>query len=798
MAEPAGSVETAKDFGDPPAGIVGQWLVEIKAYDRAFENWVKRAEAVQKRYRNEQVTSGLDGIIPASKSFNILWSNIQTLQPSLYSRTPKADITRTHKDRDPAARAGAIILERATRQELKTGGFDDAMKAGRDDYLIAARGQIWNRYVPTYGDETRDQIFLQEAPRPDDAGDDYGPQYLTPDGGPIKPGTTVEFDDKDQPFIYDGEPYRPVVAECSKQEHIHWKDFGHTPAPSWGKVRAVWKREMLTRDQLVERFGKKKGEACALTRSVANVTSEELSDFGDAFKRAEVYEIWDKTSGKVIWISAGYTEGPLDIQDDPLHLDGFFPCPKPLYGTLTTDSLIPVTDYDEYVSQAEEIDTLTKRINLLTQAMKVAGIYAGEASAEIQKVLTSNENTLVPVDNWAAFAEKGGLPGLISWLPIKDIAGAIVALTNIRAQTIQDLYQISGLADIMRGSTDPNETFGAQRIKAQFGSMRLQDRQAAVAAFARDNVRITAEIIAEHFSPETLWEISGWQHSDEARALDRAEAEWLKQAQAFQQAQMQALAMGATPSGGALPAGSPASSISMPTMVSGPTPPPQAGSAPMPKPPEGEKPPNAREAFDAAVKLLRDDKLRGFSIDIETDSMVFEDQQLEQKNRIEFIQAISAFLQQAVPAGQAFPALAPILMELLMFGIRGFKTGRTLEAMFEQAAEQLGSGGSMPAQPQQGEGKAPADPRIEMGKLQVEMGKLSVAVQKLQLEKERGQIDAQLEAAKLRKDAMADTRAADNADQRLALDRSKAIADVALGAAQVHAAAQRPVAAGRN
>ncbi len=829
MAEPAGAVESKKDFGEPPRGTVGQWLVEIKAYDRTFENWVKRVEAVVKRYRNE---SDPDSLGPSNKTFNILWSNIQTLQPSLYSRTPKADITRTHKDRDPAARAAAVILERAARQELKTGGFDDGMKSARDDYLLAARGQMWNRYVPTYGEETRDQIFLQEVEGDQpDVGDAAGPTYTMPDGSAPPDDAEVKNDPDGKPYIEQGEAYRPVIAECVKQEHINWRDFGHTPAPTWNKVRAVWKREQLTRDQLIERFGKDKGEKVGLTRSVATITSQELADFGDAFKRGEVYEIWDKTSGKVIWISPGYTEGPLDEKDDPLHIDGFFPCPKPLYGTLTTDSLVPVTDYDEYATQAEEIDRLTKRISLLTKALKVSGAYASDAGDPLQKILTSDENTLVPIDNWAMFSEKGGLPGIISWLPIKDIAAAIVALTRIRQQCIQDLYQISGLADIMRGSTDPNETLGAQRIKAQFGSMRLQERQGLVAAFARDNVRIAAEIIAEHFSPETLWEISGWQHTDEARALDRAEAEWLKQAQAYQQAQMAAMAAQMQPSG---PMGPP---IGSPPPMSGPpmaaggngmgmpigsasgqsqpmsmppamplsspqTTPPPSGQT-MPKPPEGEKPPNAKEAFDKAVQLLRDDKLRGFSIEIETDSMVFEDQQQEQKNRIELVTAVSGYMQQAVPAAQAFPTIAPVLMELLMFALRGFKTGRTLEAMFEQASDQIGSGGSIAPPPPQDGKAAGSNPQVDMAaiqakmadtqaKTQVEMGKLQLGLQKLQLEHETAQTNAALEANRIQLDQAMAQRQGDLAQGRLQLDQGKAITDAMLKADANRIAAQRP------
>lgn len=525
MADNPGNAETVKDFGSDPSSVPGRWLAEINAYERTFKDWMACAERANKRYRNTSggVADNNDFLVSPAK-FNIFWSNVQTLQPALYSRTPQADITRVHKDKNPAARASAIILERATRQELKHGGFDDAMRAARDDYLIAARGQVWVRYVPTYGEETRDRIFLQSA-----EGDFGQTGYTMPDGSPAADDIEPLFDDDNQAYIEDGEPYKPVAEECVKVDHVQWKDFGHTPAPQWKKVTAVWKAEMMTRSQLVERFGEKKGRAVALDHKTHNVSEEAMQAWGDVFGRAKVYEIWDKETRKVIWIADGHKDEALDEADDPLKLQDFFPCPKPLYGTTTTDSLVPVPDYDEYRAQAEEIDLLTERIRILTKALKVAGAYAGDETSRLQQIFTAPDNILVPVDNWAMFAEKGGVSGLISWLPIAEVASAIDALSRIRDQSKRDLFEVTGISDIVRGQGQASETATAQSIKGQFAGMRLEDRQANMGRFARDTVQIVAEIIAEHFSPETLWDISGWEYTAEARALDKAIAEKQKQ-----------------------------------------------------------------------------------------------------------------------------------------------------------------------------------------------------------------------------------------------------------------------------
>src|SRR5690606_26745487 len=97
------------------------------------------------------------------------------------------------------------------------------------------------------------------------------------------------------------------------------------------------------------------------------------------FQKGEVEEIWDAATRTVIWLGDG-VDVPLDMKEDYLHLRGFFPCPRPLYSTLTNDSLIPIPDYCQYQDQAVEIDNLTDRINILTKAIRVVGVY--DATAE--------------------------------------------------------------------------------------------------------------------------------------------------------------------------------------------------------------------------------------------------------------------------------------------------------------------------------------------------------------------------------------------------------------------------------
>src|SRR4030095_10144852 len=113
-------------------------------------------------------------------------------------------------------------------------------------------------------------------------------------------------------------------------------------------------------------------------------------------------------------------------------------------------------------------------------------------------------NLMVPVDNWAMFAEKGGMKGTIDWFPLDIVILALDKLREVFTEEKNKLYELTGISDIMRGTTSPRETFGAQKLKAQYSSVRLQYMQGEVANFVQNGLRIKAEIIAKHFQPECI------------------------------------------------------------------------------------------------------------------------------------------------------------------------------------------------------------------------------------------------------------------------------------------------------
>ena len=127
----------------PRDKIVAKWVPIITAYEREVEEWTKRSKRIIKRYKDERSAREKN-----ASRFNVLWSNIETLKPALFAKTPKADVQRRFKDKDPVGRVAADVLERCLDYNLEQHAFGSTMRQGVLDYLLCGRGTAWARYVP--------------------------------------------------------------------------------------------------------------------------------------------------------------------------------------------------------------------------------------------------------------------------------------------------------------------------------------------------------------------------------------------------------------------------------------------------------------------------------------------------------------------------------------------------------------------------------------------------------------------------------------------------------------------------
>ena len=577
-------------------GTAQYWQMELDSSDQSEKDWRERGRAVVARYRDERETDGYGTGL--SKQFNILWSNTETMKGALFARMPKADVRRRYSDNNPITRQVAIVLERALQYGNEVYSADKPIKAAIEDYLLPGRGVVWVVYEP---------IFVKEKIQVESL-DEFGNMVMI---------------DQEEERIADQRCYF---------DYINWEDYRESPAKRPEDVYWKARRHLLTRDELIEK-GFKNAKDIPLNWS-PEPTEGYQEEYSEIFSRAEVWEIWDKYSSKRFFISRGYNE-VLAEDDDPYELENFFPCPDSLVAIRTNETNVPIPEFTLYQDQADELDRITTRISNLIEGLKRRGIYDASVP-ELSHLADAGDNDFVPSENFAQLAAKGGLQQVFQQEDIAPIAQVLSGLYQQRNQVLDTIYQITGISDIIRGSTKASETATAQQLKAQFGSMRMRKKQSEIAEYIRDLFRIKAEIIAEHYEPETL-------------------------------AAMTALTI--TPE---------------------------------------------------MMQIMRDDKLRGYSIDIESDATIFTDEEEEKKTRIEFLSSFGAYLQQAIGIANQSPALTPLAFQALRFLMGAWKVGRTFEDVIDRTEAQL----TQQAQQALQAGPQPSEAeRIAAQKMQTEMAK---------------------------------------------------------------------------
>lgn len=647
----------------PERGKSAYWLGLIEDAKKKLEAWQEAADNIDELYANLSRLRGKT----RDREFQLFWSNIQVMGPSIYARPPVPVVTPKFKDRRPLYRTASEFLERACVVSFDMADIDQAMIALRDDLAIVGRGAAWVRYESEDGDKV-----------------------------------------------------------C--YEHVDRKDFLHEPARKWSEVDWVARRAWLSHDEMKERFGKEVAADVSFeTRRDANLSKAE---------KCAVWEIWCKSENKVVWVTEGVKE-TLEESEPHLDLEGFFPCPKPAYATVERRSLIPVPDMLFYKDQLEEIDGYTRRIHALSDAIRVRGFYSGsgDMGEAIERAikLADDEQVLIPVPAMATLMQGGGEP--IVWMPLEMVAQTITGLLELRRQVIDDVYQIIGLSDIMRGATQAEETLGAQQLKQQNGSYRVRDKQNELVRVARDLVRIGAEIMAEEFSEDTLEEMAQMDLPTDAEVKKQ-----IKDIQEGAKAELEDLAEKAT-------------EMAEQARQSGQQIDPQQAEQQFEQQQQavlskwqGElKKVEDAVTIDAVMAFIGDEKLRPYVLDIETDSTIYPDEMAEKTSRQEFMQAFSQTMSSLMPMFQLGPEAVQVAGGIAKFALSPYRVGRELEGLIDDFADQ---GPEMAKRMQEQSGDSDELAQANMALAQAEMKKAEAAVAKVEADTQAKQQQMQLDMAK--------------------------------------------------
>lgn len=628
--------------------------------------WLRELGAAKKREKDfrkegDEINSIYGGKLVKSTPFNILYSNTETLLPAVYSNVPIPVVSRRFRDDDPLGKHASEASQRCLKFLLDTNidgyeTFDEAMKASVLDALLPGRGICTVKY------------------------------------------------DADVVESEEGEP-QAVNKELVCTETRAWNKVYFGYAKKWSKVPWIAFEEHIDKDEAKRLFG----EAIANKLTYSNYEEKEAErqdyDYQEdnqdegAKKTCCVYVIWDKDGGrKIRYISDEYKDGYLKELDDPLGLTGFYNMPKPLQ-FLEKNDLIPKAIYELYKTQAKELNEVTKRINTLIGAIKARAIYDGSMGEDIKSLMDADEAEMVPADTASALATEKGLQNAIWFWPVDKLIVVLRELVGSREQIKATIYEITGISDILRGSTVASETATAQKIKSQWGSLRLKRIQKEVQRYSRDLLRMMLEVAATKFSEETWAKMTGLPFNTTMQAE-----------------QIKMLAM-------------------------------QSQLVGQPLDPQTQARMNW-PVWGEVLKLLRDDIQRAFRIDIETNSTVEVEATDDKEQMAEVMNAM----------GQALNGLTPLVSNgtlpfqaaqaMLLTIVRRFRFGAEIEDMIKAMV-----------QPQPPDAKSQQLEKQlqqvqQQGQQAVANAQQSVAEKEMELAKARAEAMAEKELAAIKEQAL--------------------------------------------
>lgn len=553
------------------------WAEELRIARKAHDSkWREKAAKVVAKFEDEKQGD-------ASGS-NIFWANVETLDSAVFSSTPKPTVRRRYLDKNPLSRECADVVERALSYCVDRYDVDSYLRQALNDRNVPGIGLV--RLAPrTYEQKKQDKEYLEPELELDEVG--LETVKYRHQGEEVEP----DFDEVGA-FVMGAEQVEVVDIE-TKWEAVQWdRVIWETGYSQWEDVSWVAIDHFKTRHELRKQFGPI-ADKVQLTHRKDYAKEDEEKD------RALVTEVYCKSTRRVLAVCDSCEE-VLEVLDDPYQLESFYPFPRPLVSTLYRSTFAPKADLCFYEDEEARLKLINARISALTEQVKWRGVY-DKNFPELAKVFEDNKDgEFTAIENFATrFGDKGGLDNVLATQPLNEIITALRELHAERALVIQTIYEITGISDIQRGQTDPNETATAQQMKGQFSGLRLKRRQTDFARFARDLLRLTAEYIVEHLTIEMLSDIVG-------------------------------------------------------------------------KPVDPQ-----------VYAMLKDDKLRSYAVDIETDSTVAGDQQAEKESRVEFLTTFSGFVTQLAPLVQGGMVPAEVAKEMVLFVVRAFPAARQIESAIE-------------------------------------------------------------------------------------------------------------------
>jgi len=435
-----------------------KWIEKVRKAEKKLQDKHRDyAKKAEKHYYNDKENIELP----------IFYSMVQVQRSALYSRPPNPEIRgRSNDVTNPDSQMIAQTLENAISYQIDCRDFHSDAKRAILDYIVVDLGVCRVRLdVET---ETQEQIT-----------DEMGNVHMV-------------------------EPYEVVTKQEVYLDHWPWDRFIYDIGKDWEECDWICYKHYMTHKEIQEEYQH-------------DMEATELSE--DVYEgKTCVYEIWDKKTRTVIEMLEGKV---LRERDDPLELENFFDCYKPMISNMRSDKYIPQSEFKQIYRQLDIINVTEQRIDALTKSIKDAGFY-DESLTELKQLVNAKDGQLVPVSGLRSMLGTQGVSnfdGMIAKLPILNQAQVLQILQERRKEAKEQIYEITGLSDIVRGATKATETATAQQMKGQWASIRLQDKQSTINNWLKGILGIYAEIISEHFTGQQLQMMTGKEVTPEMQQI---------------------------------------------------------------------------------------------------------------------------------------------------------------------------------------------------------------------------------------------------------------------------------------
>ena len=633
-----------------------------------------------------------------SKPYAIYWSSCKTIEPAFYSRTPKISTKRRFGVDAPEAILASKGVERLGEYLVDCCNFDEAMTAAVQDFIHADKATTQVSYTADF-EEVEQHIPLQQASET---------VFVTQDG--------TEYSDEvfqDETGFFGKSIEKQPTNQKILLLPISYKDIIHDPdAKTESEIKIKGAVFCLSREEAENRFDEdvikqirwKKGKD-------ADKEDKSYEADDENVQVVEGYEIYDKVTKKAIWVSDQIEGYILDIKDDPYGLYSFFPFPTFQIGSKPSDHMYPTPAYIQVKPQIDNLNDLVARIFKLSSSIRRRALVNGADDDLIDALNNLDDGDYVACSKLQNFLEKGGIEGSIYWIPVQELVQSITELMGLKDEFKNDFFEMFGVPDILRGSSDPLETAAAQTIKERSAHDRFKYMKKQIAMLASDSIQLMVDLALGVFSPEYLAEVIGIKYlSQEEQAM-----------------------------------------------------------------------------WPQAYELLVNDNARMITIDIDTDSLTFVDEQVraEQMNN-----AVNTVMNGLQTVGQMLseggnPAIAAVGLKAVMLSLDMLAPGKEFQSGIKAAADDLLEQLNNPPPPQ------PPPPDYEAMKLEVENQKLQVQMAKMNMEAQARQIEnasnSQLKQIELTTKQQTEQVKLALQQQKQQAEEDKAAADIRLKAeAQVY------------